>query len=185
MPVWPIWTLGPLLDLERKLADAGQVLPAPLARGDLREPVADDPRPHTAGETFPAGLLLHGLDVAGAHVDDVHVGIAQDDPVPAHEGLYPLPGPNSGGSLTFPGCFRRPRPLLLSISSPCQELKTISVHRFPYLSISPSTMSMLPTAATTSAIISPSIILGSAPRLTKEGVLTRIRKGLLDPSLMR
>ena len=51
--------------------------------------------PDAAGETFSAGLLLHGLRVRGAHVDDVHVVIAQDDAVPAHEGLDPLPGPRT------------------------------------------------------------------------------------------
>ena len=68
-------------------------------------------------------------------------------------------------------------------------------HRFPpvrrfsmgqwnvYRSISPSTISMLPIAETTSAMRPPSIILGRAPRFRKDGGRILTRKGWFDPSL--
>ncbi len=57
--------------------------------------------------------------------------------------------------------------------------------RHNYLSISPRTISMLPIAEITSAIKLPSINLGRALRLRKEGGRILIRKGLFDPSLTR
>src|SRR5438093_7511894 len=54
---------------------------------------------------------------------------------------------------------------------------------FLHLSISPSTTSIDPIDATTSAIRRPSIILGRACKLANEGARTWQRNGLGEPSL--
>ena len=75
----------------------------------------------------------------------------------------------------------------LRLLGPRQGRGTLDGHHgaVAHRSISPSTMSMLPIAAITSAISLPSTITGSACRFTNEGERIFMRQGRDEPSLTR
>ena len=115
---------GPLPYSRRQVPDTGDIFLPALSGGDLLEPVAHQPRADAAGETFSAGLRLHGLRVPGAHVDDVHLFIAQNDAVPAHEGLDPFAGPELRRKLDvsrLPAVLLRDRPVVDQLFLPGAE----------------------------------------------------------------
>ncbi len=178
-----------------------QVGPGSPATGDLLEKCQDYPGSHPAGNAFPAGLSLNGFHICSAHIHDINIGIPDCQAIPTHEGLDPiLPVILEGNIQSWSLCefLLRFSAIVNNLSLPAGKNNIghdapsmsflgsfqIDFFRSRQRSISPRTISIDPMVATTSAIIWPSTILGSALRLAKLGVLTLKRYGLLPPLLM-